>query len=154
MTDIETRADCERLVREFYARAFADPIIGFLFTDIAKLDLEAHVPRITAFWETILLGARSYGGGAFRPRGRPHAPRRPGRVRGRAHDLALRSVASISRDRRAHAQRRVRRPIDVSDLRAALVRAPARTPRAHGGDGPSRTARARTARARPSRAGA
>jgi hemoglobin len=67
MTDIETRADCERLVREFYTRAFADPIIGFLFTDIAKLDLDAHVPRITAFWETILLGARSYGGGAFRP---------------------------------------------------------------------------------------
>ena len=67
MTDIETRADCERLVREFYARAFADPIIGFLFTDVAKLDLEAHVPRITAFWETILLGARSYGGGAFAP---------------------------------------------------------------------------------------
>ena len=73
MTDIETRADCERLVREFYARAFADPIIGFLFTDIAKLDLEAHVPRITSFWETILLGARSYGGGAFRPHAAPHA---------------------------------------------------------------------------------
>ena len=48
MTDIETRADCERLVREFYGRAFADPIIGFLFTDIAHLDLEAHVPRITS----------------------------------------------------------------------------------------------------------
>jgi hemoglobin len=73
MNDIETRADCERLVREFYARAFADPIIGFLFTDIAKLDLEAHVPRITAFWETILLGARSYGGGAFRPHAALHA---------------------------------------------------------------------------------
>jgi hemoglobin len=65
--DIETRADCERLVRAFYGRAFEDPIIGFLFTDVAKLDLEAHVPRITSFWETILLGAQSYGGGAFRP---------------------------------------------------------------------------------------
>jgi hemoglobin len=65
--DIETRADCERLVRAFYGRALVDPIIGFLFTDVAKLDLEAHVPRITNFWETILLGARSYGGGAFRP---------------------------------------------------------------------------------------
>jgi hemoglobin len=65
--DIETRADCERLVRTFYGRALQDPIIGFLFTDVARLDLEAHVPRITSFWETILLGARSYGGGAFRP---------------------------------------------------------------------------------------
>ena len=65
--DIETRADCEQLVRAFYGRAMIDPIIGFLFTDVAKLDLEAHIPRITNFWETILLGARSYGGGAFRP---------------------------------------------------------------------------------------
>ncbi len=65
--DIDTRADCERLVRAFYGRALTDPIIGYLFTDVARLDLEAHVPRITSFWETILLGAGSYGGGAFRP---------------------------------------------------------------------------------------
>jgi hemoglobin len=65
--DIETRADCERLVRAFYGRALSDPVIGFLFTDVARLDLEAHVPQITSFWETILLGAQSYGGGAFAP---------------------------------------------------------------------------------------
>ena len=70
--DIETRADCERLVRTFYGRALTDPIIGFLFTDVARLDLEAHVPRITSFWETILLGAQSYGGGAFRPHAALH----------------------------------------------------------------------------------
>ena len=70
--DIETRADCERLVRTFYGRALNDPIIGFIFVDVAKLDLEAHVPRITSFWETILLGARSYGGGAFRPHAQIH----------------------------------------------------------------------------------
>jgi hemoglobin len=65
--DIETRADCERLVRAFYQRVLADPIIGWIFVDVAKLDVEAHVPRIASFWETILLGARSYGGGAFAP---------------------------------------------------------------------------------------
>ena len=65
--DIRDRADCERLVRAFYSRALTDPVIGFIFVDVAKLDLEAHVPRITSFWETVLLGARSYGGGAFRP---------------------------------------------------------------------------------------
>jgi hemoglobin len=72
VADIASRADCERLVRAFYGRAFADPIIGFLFTDVARLDLEAHVPRITSFWETILLGARTYGGGAFRPHAELH----------------------------------------------------------------------------------
>jgi hemoglobin len=65
--DIEDRADCERLVRTFYGRALTDPVIGFIFVDVARLDLEEHVPRITSFWETILLGAQSYGGGAFRP---------------------------------------------------------------------------------------
>ena len=63
--DIETRADCEQLVRAFYERALADPIIGFIFVDVARLDLDAHVPVIASFWETILLGAKSYGGGAF-----------------------------------------------------------------------------------------
>ena len=70
--DIETRADVEQLVRAFYGRALEDPIIGFIFTDVAKLDLEAHVPRITSFWETILLGERTYGGGAFAPHARLH----------------------------------------------------------------------------------
>jgi hemoglobin len=65
--DIDTRADCEALVRAFYGRALTDPVIGFIFVDVAKLDLEAHVPRIASFWETILLGAQSYGGGAFAP---------------------------------------------------------------------------------------
>jgi hemoglobin len=65
--DIESREDCERLVRTFYGRALTDPIIGFIFVDVAKLDLDAHIPKVTSFWETILLGAHSYGGGAFRP---------------------------------------------------------------------------------------
>jgi hemoglobin len=78
--DIEDRADCERLVRAFYARAFADPIIGWIFVDVARLDLDAHAPVIASFWETILLGARSYSGGAFRPHAALHArvPLRPG----------------------------------------------------------------------------
>jgi hemoglobin len=71
--DIDDRADCERLVRAFYARALTDPMIGWLFVDVARLDLEAHVPDITSFWETILLGAQSYRGGAFRPHAALHA---------------------------------------------------------------------------------
>jgi hemoglobin len=78
--DIEDRADVERLVRAFYGRAMTDPLIGWIFTDVAKLDLEAHVPVITDFWETVLLGARSYSGGAFRPHAELNAkvPLHPG----------------------------------------------------------------------------
>ncbi len=71
-SDIETRADCERLVRAFYGRALDDPIIGWIFVDVAKLDVEAHVPQIASFWETILLGAQSYAGGAFAPHAALH----------------------------------------------------------------------------------
>ena len=71
--DLESREDCERLVRAFYGRALRDPLIGWIFVDVARLDLEAHVPRITAFWESVLLGARSYGGGAFAPHAALHA---------------------------------------------------------------------------------
>jgi hemoglobin len=73
LPDVQDRSDCELLVREFYSRALSDPIIGFLFVDVARLDLDTHVPRITAFWETILLGAQSYSGGAFRPHALLHA---------------------------------------------------------------------------------
>lgn len=66
-SDIETRADCEQLVRAFYGRALTDPIIGWIFTDVAKLDLEEHVPQIASFWETILLGVKSYSGAPFAP---------------------------------------------------------------------------------------
>lgn len=70
--DITTRNDCERLVRAFYGRALQDPIIGYLFTDVAKLDLEAHVPVLTDFWDTLLLGAKSYDRGAFHPHAALH----------------------------------------------------------------------------------
>ena len=71
--DIESREDCERLVRAFYERALEDPVIGFIFTDVAKLDLEAHLPHVTAFWETLLLGAQTYDRGAFHPHASLHA---------------------------------------------------------------------------------
>lgn len=63
--DIDDRADIERLVRAFYAKALTDTMIGYLFTDVAKLDLEAHVPVISDFWETVLFGTGGYSGGAF-----------------------------------------------------------------------------------------
>lgn len=65
MPDIETRDDIERLVRAFYGKAMTDSMIGFIFTDVARLDLEAHVPDITSFWETVLLGNRTYFGSPF-----------------------------------------------------------------------------------------
>ncbi|HWH12669.1 MAG TPA: group III truncated hemoglobin [Solirubrobacteraceae bacterium] len=65
--DIEDRSDCERLVRAFYGKALVDPMIGWIFVDVARLDVENHVPRIASFWETILLGSQTYYGSSFAP---------------------------------------------------------------------------------------
>ncbi len=54
MKDIETRADIELLISKFYEKMLKDQVIGFIFTDIAKIDLDEHLSIICDFWETIL----------------------------------------------------------------------------------------------------
>lgn len=58
--DIETRADVEQLIQRFYEKALIDKQIGFIFTDIAKIDLESHLPHLFDFWENILLKPNGY----------------------------------------------------------------------------------------------
>ncbi len=70
--DITTRDDIRRLVVEFYTRAFRDELLRVVFVDVAKMDLEAHLPVMCDFWGTVLLGERSYRGGAFAPHVRLH----------------------------------------------------------------------------------
>lgn len=60
MNDIETRLDIDALMRSFYQKAINDEMIGYIFTDVAKLDLEKHLPVIGDFWENLLLGANVY----------------------------------------------------------------------------------------------
>ena len=60
--DIETRDDLDELLRLFYTRAMSDPLIGYLFTDVAQLDLEQHLPRIGNFWEQVLFQRPVYTG--------------------------------------------------------------------------------------------
>lgn len=60
MRDIADRSDVEELVSGFYRRAFTDPLIGPIFTDIARMDLERHLPIMCDFWETVLFGTGAY----------------------------------------------------------------------------------------------
>lgn len=60
MSDINTRADIELLMKAFYSKLLADPAISYIFTDIAKLDLEAHLPHLADFWEQTLFYRGSY----------------------------------------------------------------------------------------------
>lgn len=58
--DIENREDIDLLMRVFYRRAMADETIGYIFTDVAKLDLKHHLPIIGDFWETLLFQTGVY----------------------------------------------------------------------------------------------
>jgi len=60
--DITSRQDIEFLLTKFYERAFADDVIGFIFTEVTHLDLVKHMPVIASFWDDMLLGAHSYNG--------------------------------------------------------------------------------------------
>lgn len=60
MKDIETRQDIALLMREFYNRLLTDPAISYIFTDVAKIDLEAHLPHLTDFWELSVLHTGTY----------------------------------------------------------------------------------------------
>lgn len=58
--DISDRKDIEFLLDNFYNTLLADERINYIFTDIAKLDMKAHIPVIADFWETVLLHNNVY----------------------------------------------------------------------------------------------
>ncbi|MFF0474490.1 group III truncated hemoglobin [Streptomyces sp. NPDC004284] len=74
-SDIGDRRDLDVLLRRFYGAAFADPLIGPFFTEVAGTDLEAHLPSIVGFWERALFRTGAYGRDAFAPHAGLHAAR-------------------------------------------------------------------------------
>lgn len=71
--DIADRADIAALLRSFYGRAFQDELLGPVFVDVARLDLEAHLPVMCDFWQTALFRTGQYRRNALHPHQRLHA---------------------------------------------------------------------------------
>ncbi|SDK60361.1 hemoglobin [Streptomyces indicus] len=71
--DIAGRADLDLVLRRFYTAAFADPLIGPFFTEIAGTSLDVHLPRITDFWERALFRTADYQRNAFAPHAALHS---------------------------------------------------------------------------------
>ncbi len=61
-TDISTRKDIELLVDHFYEKVKQDTEIGYLFTEIAQVNWEIHLPKMYDFWENILFSTGNYNG--------------------------------------------------------------------------------------------
>ncbi|WP_420148633.1 group III truncated hemoglobin [Spirosoma sp.] len=55
------------MVDSFYEKVQADPLIGPVFSDVAQVDWSQHLPKMYAFWESIILGNNAYDGHPFRP---------------------------------------------------------------------------------------
>ncbi|MFF4653654.1 group III truncated hemoglobin [Streptomyces sp. NPDC001380] len=124
--DIRDRADVEALVAAFYGRALADPLIGPLFTEVARVDLAVHLPVMADFWEGMLLRPGAYRRNALRAHTDLHA-RSPLRADHFARWLLLWTGTVKERHTGPVARRAVAKATDVA---AALLR------RTAGGPGP------------------
>jgi|SRR5690606_38467258 len=60
--DIENREDVVLLVDSFYSQVRVNPVIGFIFNDVVKVNWEHHLPKMYDFWSSILLKDHSYSG--------------------------------------------------------------------------------------------
>ena len=60
--DIINRTDIETLIDAFYEKAIKDQTIGYFFTDVIQISFEEHLPRIYAFWDSLIFGNAFYKG--------------------------------------------------------------------------------------------
>ncbi len=65
--DIRNREDIRLLMELFYNKLLADETISYLFTDVAKINLEHHFPVLVDFWDSILFQADTYQKNAMKP---------------------------------------------------------------------------------------
>ncbi|MCB0537010.1 MAG: group III truncated hemoglobin [Bacteroidetes bacterium] len=61
-SDITNRKDIELLVNTFYDKVRNNPVLGYIFDDVAKIDWENHLPKMYSFWASILLEEHSFSG--------------------------------------------------------------------------------------------
>ena len=60
--DIADRADIESAIKMFYDKVVKDETIGFIFTDVAKVNWEKHLPVMYDFWENVIFFTGKYNG--------------------------------------------------------------------------------------------
>jgi hemoglobin len=64
--DLADRTDVEALLRRFYGRVLVDDVLGAPFAEVREVTgLDAHIPVMADFWETVLFRAGRYKGSAL-----------------------------------------------------------------------------------------
>lgn len=102
--DLQTKADVQGVVHAFYVGITDDPVIGPYFEDV---DMDAHLPRLCAFWSSVVFQTGAY-------RGRP-----------------FEKHAALEKLRPAHFERWLQRFARTVDARHAGERAERMKARAH-----------------------
>ena len=64
--DISGRAEIELLVNRFYECVREDKTLGFIFDSVAEVNWDSHLPKMYAFWETVLFKTGGYRGNPLR----------------------------------------------------------------------------------------
>ncbi len=54
------------MVRRFYQDVAQDDLLGPVFIDVAEVDWGEHLPKLTAFWNRVLLGIPGFAGNPMR----------------------------------------------------------------------------------------
>jgi hemoglobin len=65
--DIANKEDLLLLMQEFYKKLLADDSISYLFTDVAKINLDHHFPVLVDFWDSVLFQSGTYQKNAMQP---------------------------------------------------------------------------------------
>jgi hemoglobin len=63
--DITTEEHIKTLVDTFYAHVTQDELLEPVFNEVAGVDWEHHLPKMYAFWSTVLFGSMAYKGQPF-----------------------------------------------------------------------------------------
>jgi hemoglobin len=61
-SDIRSRDDIIRLVDAFYERVRADALLGPIFDEVARVDWATHLPKMYAFWDSVLFASAGFKG--------------------------------------------------------------------------------------------
>ena len=61
-SEITNRKDIELMVDTFYEKVRSNPVLGYIFDDVAKINWKTHLPKMYSFWASILLGENRFSG--------------------------------------------------------------------------------------------
>lgn len=64
--DLDHPDEIAEMVRRFYQDVAQDSLLGPIFNDVAQVDWNEHLPKLTALWNRVLLGIPGFAGNPMR----------------------------------------------------------------------------------------